>query len=441
MSILQNVRWWVIGRFAPFFRGPDPQHIRQRNIWHLYQDLVWLGLASAASTYISVFAIRLGASTQLIGLSASIPALLVVLLRIPAAQMIERAPNRQSLIVKGLLVGRFVYLLIFLLPWLAHLPLLRRIPEAPLLVWLVILMGIPGVLSAAGWDTFFANVVPDQRRARVVSTRNALSSLITLSIVPLMGIFLDWAAFPLSYQIIFLVAFVGAMISTWHVNRIKPAQVSEPLDRKRTFRLREVPAIVKGSREFALILAGTFVYQWAISIASPLFNIYFIDDLGASNSWIGWRATLASMASIVAYRFWPKQIENRGESKIIGLATPMMALFPLLTGLSRSLTANLLIVLIPQLFGAGVMLARYNILLRVSPAERRPTYIAVYAILVNIAAFLAPLAGVGLANWIGIPGVFFVSAALRLTAGLIYGRLPEVSPAGKEVLVGDRSPP
>jgi hypothetical protein len=219
---IAQLRWWITARVVPLLRGPDPRHVRQRNIWYLYQDLVWLGLASAAGTYINVYAIRLGASNQLIGLSTSIPALVVVLLRIPAAQIIERSSDRKSLIVKSLAAGRLVYLLLFLLPWLANLPLLRQIPQATLLVWLVILMGIPSVLSAAGWDTFFAHIVPENQRAKVVSMRNTLTHLITLTIVPLMGSFLDWAVFPVNYQVIFLVAFVGAVVSTWHVNRIQP---------------------------------------------------------------------------------------------------------------------------------------------------------------------------------------------------------------------------
>jgi predicted MFS family arabinose efflux permease len=83
--------------------------------------------------------------------------------------------------------------------------------------------------------------------------------------------------------------------------------------------------------------------------------------------------------------------------------------------------------MVPRLFGAGVMLARYGILLRVCPADRRPTYIAVYAILNNIAAFIAPLVGVELINLIGINNVFFVSAALRLAGALLYWRLPKTS--------------
>ncbi|MGC9346767.1 MAG: MFS transporter [Anaerolineae bacterium] len=429
MSLFNNLRWWFVERFIPFFSGPDPKHLRQRNIWRLYQDLIWLGFASAAATYINVYALRLGASKELIGLRTSIPSLIVVLLRIPAARWMERTADRKSLVVRALTAGRAFYLLLFLLPWLTNIPLLKQIPPASLLVWSVILMGVPSVLSAAGWDTFFADVVPPRRRARVVSMRSTMTHLMMLTVVPLMGYFLDWVAFPLNYQLLFLLAFIGAMISTWHVNQIKVRGAGELSKKPKALNFTEARQIVQSTPEFSALLLGTFIYQWGVSLASPLFSVYFVDVLGASDSWIGWRTTLASLGSIVAFRFWPRHVERQGERRILTLAAPMMALFPLLTGLSRSLTPNLFIILIPRLFGSAVMLARYNILLRVSPDDRRPTYIAIYAILNNIAAFIAPMVGVSLADAIGIRGVFFVAAGLRLVASLLYQRLPNPAPS------------
>ena len=421
-----RLRWWVNERLFGFLRGADPRWASSRNVWHLYQDLIWLGFASAASSYINVYAIRLGASEKLLGLRASLPSLIVVLLRIPAAQLMERTANRQKLIARSLFFARIFYLLIFLLPWIGQLPLLKQIPQAQLLVGMVILMGLPNVLSSAGWDSFFADIVPPKDRARVVSTRSTMTHLIMLTIVPLMGSFLDWAPFPFNYQAIFLLALIGAMVSTWHVIKIKvPKTMQAPQRKAKALNFRETKRILQESPEFGSLVLATFVYQWAVSIASPLYNIYFVQHLGAGESWIGLRITLASIASIVAYRIWPRQIERYGERKILKFATPMMMLFPLLTGLSRSLTPNLFIVMVPRLFGAGVMLARYGILLRVCPADRRPTYIAVYAILNNIAAFIAPLVGVELIDLIGINNIFFVSAALRLAGALLYWRLPK----------------
>lgn len=428
MKTIHYVRWLFTERMRPMLKGPNPQYVRQRNIWHLYQDLVWLGLATAVNTYINVYALRLGASERLLGLRASLPSLLMVLLRVPAAQVIERTLDRKGLIVRSLFFSRIFYFLIFLLPWLGLLPVIRQIPQAQLFVWTVVLMGVPNVLSAAGWDSFFADIVPEGRRARVVSMRSTMTHLIMLSVVPLMGSYLDWVPFPFNYQSIFLLAFVGAMMSTWHVTKIKmPATATPPRRKAPALNFTEAQRIFQETPEFAALALATLVYQAAISIAGPLFMVYFVDHLGASDSWIGFRMTLASLMSIVAFRVWPGLVERYGERKIIALAAPIMALFPLLTGLTHTLQPNMFIVLLPRFFGAAVMLSRYNLLLRMCPADRRPTYIAVYAILNHVMAFITPLMGVELSRWIGIHNVFFVSAGLRLLAAALYWRLPRAS--------------
>ncbi len=419
MKFTQRMRWLINERLLRPLRKPTASSTLRRNTWHLYQDLIWLGFANAVNTFNSVYAIRLGASEELLGLLSSIPGLIVILLRVPAAQAMERSDDQQSLIVKGLLGARFFYLLIFLLPFLGALH------RAEVLVWLVILMGVPAVLANAGWVSFFADVIPERERVRVVSVRSMLTNIMMLAVVPLLGQWLDWAPFPYNYQVVYLLAFVGAMLSTWHVIQVKvPAAARARPARKPTLNFGEIKKILFGSREFSALLLATFIYQWSISLAMPLFNIYFVEHLGASEGWIGLRTTLASLVSIVAYRVWPRVIDRLGDRMMLVLTAPLMLFFPLATGLARTLTPHIFIVGWARLFGSAVMLSRYSILLRSCPPDRRPTYIGAYAIFVNIAIFFAPLVGVRLVEGMGINSVFFVAAALRLVGALLYLRIP-----------------
>ncbi len=425
-TALHHLYRWLSVRARRFLKGPDPRWAQQRNIWHLYQDLVWLGITTAVGTYTNVYAIRLGASKHLLGLKASVPSLITLILRLPAAQWMERTDDRQRLIVRSLLAARAIYFAIFLLPWLNRLPLLRDIPPAYVLVGLVLLMNVPNAISAAGWDAFFADVVPEQLRARVIGTRNMMTHLAMLLLVPLIGAFLEWVSFPLNYQLVYLMAFIGAMGSVWHVHRIRvPPTAAASRRRTRGITWREVRDIFRGNREFTILVAGIFVYQWAVNLAAPLFSVYYVQVLGASESWIGLRTTIASIVSILAFRFWPPQLERYGEQSVLRIVTPLTVLFPLLTGLTGTLTPHLFIVAIPRLFASAAMLARYNLLLRISPDDRRPTYIALYAILFHSAATVAPMVGVWLSDLIGLRNVFFVAAGLRLLASVFYWKLPE----------------
>ena len=69
---------------------------------------------------------------------------------------------------------------------------------------------------------------------------------------------------------------------------------------------------------------------------------------------------------------------------------------------------------------AGCNLAMFNVMLSVCPAERRPTYIALYTALMNVTAFAGPLLGAALSGWIGIRPAFVVSSAVRGLGVLLF---------------------
>jgi MFS family permease len=72
---------------------------------------------------------------------------------------------------------------------------------------------------------------------------------------------------------------------------------------------------------------------------------------------------------------------------------------------------------------AGCNLALFNVMLHVCPAERRPTYVALYTALMNVAAFAAPMLGAGLSNWLGIRVAFVIAAGVRVLGILFFLRL------------------
>ena len=428
---VQHLRQQFGWRLHLLLHGPDPRRQPERNIWHLYQDVLWVGLAGAASTFTSVYAIRLGASDDLIGLLSSIPSLIVILLRLPAAQLVERTGDRVRLIARSLLATRSLYLVLTLLPFL------RLSQEATIFVALVILTGLPAIVANAGWDSLFAEVVPERDRTTVVSVRSSLASIMAVAVVLLGGKWLDWVPFPWNYQSIFLLAFAGGMVSVYHVAQIQPLSVDPTGVRRGGFRWQEIRELFVGNPGFTALVVAVFVYQLAMSLPSPLYNIYFVRHLQATDGWIGLRTTIASLAPILAYRFWPRLVKRWGDRAVLVLCVPLTVLLPLGTGLFQTLTPQLFVVAWLGIFGPGEDLTRYNILLRICPADRRPTAIGVYAIIANIAAFIAPLAGVQLMGLLGIRNVFFLAAAVRLVGALLFRRLPS-DPKGPTLRLRER---
>jgi MFS family permease len=416
-------------RLKLILKGPDPRYRTDRNIYHLYFDIFWWSLLGVAVSFNSVYAIRLGASNTLVGLLSSLPALMVILLRFPAARVVERTPQRVPLIARSFGLARLAYLLIALLP----LCLTHHLAEA--FVALIILSELPGNLAMAGWDTLFAQVVPERRRAKVVSVRSSLANGVKIAILPLAGKWLEWAPFPLNYQVLYLAGFVGGMLGLYHKARLRLPEGRDEAEGRAEQGLgwARVRGLWREQQPYLQFVLGTFVLQWAISLPMALYSIYYVRTLHASDGWIGLRSTLASLTPLIGYRIWSRVIDRWGTRRVLALGASTTMLFPLLTGLSHSLTALLGVVVVHGLLVPAMVLGRYNTLLKVCPTEHRPSYIAGYAIVANVAAFLAPLLGVQLLEVVGINTVFFIAAAIRVTTGLFFLRLPADGPRLQEV--------
>ena len=190
----------------------SPEH---RNILYLYGEVIFAGVLAAAGSFDSAFILRLGGSNTLIGLLSSLPALLAIFLYLPSARVLERRENGMPWIVGSLFLARVTYLLIFALPFV----LSSRLPE--LTSTLLIAMTVPAVFYSTGWSPLLADVVPRQSLATVLAWRSILSSATIALLVYGAGVWLDRGTFPSNYQWMYVVGFLGGMVSVFLVSRIR----------------------------------------------------------------------------------------------------------------------------------------------------------------------------------------------------------------------------
>jgi MFS family permease len=143
--------------------------------------------------------------------------------------------------------------------------------------------------------------------------------------------------------------------------------------------------------------------------------------LKADESWLGLNGTIVSIVTIFAYMIWRKWMGSLGEAKTLKITIAIASTYPLLVGLSPSLTVILAAGALFSFFNAGVGLSHINTLLRVIPEDKRPQYIAFWTVLMNIGAFIAPLISVEVANIFGVVptligcGIFAAAGALSFT--------------------------
>ena len=386
--------------------------VEDRNIWNLYMDIAWFGvLSGVASTFTSVFAIRLGASDTLLGWLSALPALVNVLWLIPAARIIERQRRRMPILLFNGFLQRLGYLLVALVPCV----LMNHQAEA--LVAVITLTAFPAAMAGIAFTSLLADAVPATRRARVVSLRNTLLAGVSTATVLISGKLLDLIAFPVNYQLLFIAAFLTSLVSLYHVGRVRVPEMVVAGRPARGRSPRALPRSLKqvwSHRDFVRFSLSSFVFNWGLYMPAALYSIYKVKHLHASDTWIGLLTTVYNVTAILAYVRWGRFTAKRGNRRALLISSLGLALYPALTGLSPRLEPLLGVAVLGGIFGAGLNLTLFNTMLQVCPAERRPSYVAVYNTLVNIAAFCAPLLGTFLSDRLDIRLALVIAGAVRL---------------------------
>jgi MFS family permease len=402
-------RWLSPGEVSPRY-----------NQWNLYRDIAWYGVLSGVSaTFTGVFALRLGASNLLVGLLSSLPALINVIVQLPAARLIERERDRKRLLVVSGFLSRLPVLLIALVPWLPRFP-------AEAVVYITALGTIPGAAANVAFTAMLADVVAPQYRAHVVSVRNMLLSVVTTITVLGAGQALDVLPFPVGYQLIFVVAFVASLVSLYYLGRIvipdsQPAgpAAAEPGRSDALAMARKMLA----QRSYVRFTVGAFLLHWAIHFPIPLYVIYRVRVLGISEGWIGTLSMVESAVTIVSYYFWGRIAERYGHRLVLLVGLVGVCFYPIGTALSASAYPLLIVSFVSGVFAPAFALALFNGLLEVVPAERRATYVAAFNTLLNVPAFVAPILATAMAERIGVRTTLWIGGAARVVGLLMFAYL------------------
>ena len=394
--------------------------LEAQNAWNLYGDIAWFGILSGvANSFLAVFTIRVGGSDTHVGLLSALPALISIFASLPGSRLVEREKKPLSVLVITAILNRLGYLAIAFVPFffLTH--------AADAIVILVALLTIPGAIANVAFTTMFAQAVPPENRAHVVAVRNVWIGITSTITAFVGGKFLDLVLFPINYQILFALAFAGSMVSAYYLTRIRlPAQTTPPPSETITAPrgIRPFLAMLRASRAYTDFTLSSFIFHWGLFFPIPLYSIYWVRVLNASEGWVGVFSMVGSATTIVCFPLWGRLATQRGNLYTIVLATLGLAVYPFATALAPTVEWIILVSLIGGVFSSGFNLTFFNRLLEVTPAQRRSSYIAAYNTLINITAFVGPILSTVLLAYLNIHVLLIVGAALRLMGALLFWR-------------------
>ncbi|HML23323.1 MAG TPA: MFS transporter [Aggregatilinea sp.] len=379
------------------------------NFRHLVLDVAFFGLATPAlSRFLSVYAIRLDADAMLLGWLTALPFVFQMLSSSLAATWRKRFPDT----VAALFWPGLFYRLTFLLP--AFTPFFPREWQP---VWLVVSVALPALPQGISSVLFLVILREGTETGQLspLMSRRSFFYNITVAVGTVgMGLLLEEGPFPLSYQIMYVIAFILVMVSLLHVNHVKILS-PEPILAVSTSSWR-----LLRSPEFQRIAFVAVTSHIAFFTINALIPLRLVEDLGADEGFMSIFGLFELIAAAMIATQSPRIARKIGTRSAIGVGMLGASVAALVLAL-----ANNLYVTLPAsaLSGASWTLSAINIFnyfSETSPRENLTRYSTLYNQIVALALFVAPMAGSKLVNMgASLTAVLLLGAVMRLVAGLI----------------------
>lgn len=406
--------------------GIRPRPVRDRenrNVRNLYRQTIWQGVIIAViTTFLPIFVVRVGASTFEVGLVTSLPALVAILLSIPAASFVANRRHLVRLVVLTLLGVWACSIAITFTP-----SVLTGGAEAYVPAAIIVVSALSAAFAAASnpaWVAVLADVVSPRRRPVVNGQRWAMLSLVGAGTVLFAGWYLDAVSFPFGYQSLICGAAVAGLISLWYLDRLEMTpgdhDAMPPLPQSPWAVFASVPEMFRKHPAFARYVGTMFVYRMGIALPAALFPIFWVQDLRSSDSLIGFRAMAAQATLVLSYTLWGRIAGRKGYRSVVvwcGLGT---AIYPALTGAVPSPLWLIPVAIVWGFFAGGIDVSLFEGLIDVIPADKRVIFSAVNTTFANLTILIGPLLGIALAELIGMRATFGVAGAVCASGTLLY---------------------
>ncbi len=258
---------------------PAQQRIEQANYHHYVLELAWFGLAVAAvPRFIQYYAIDMGATAIELGWLTALPYLVLLISAALSQWWRSRHANARSALLIPAIGMRFMFLLPAFAPFF---------PEQWRTVWIILAATIPafpqGIASTMFWVFMRESIHPDHI-APLITRRLLVMNLSVMAGTIGFGLILETLPFPVNYQVMFIVAFIFAMISMWHVARVHYVDQQTETDVTPIRRRRWID-VLRDTRFLSTAWIVMVTHLAQTFIAAPL-SLQLKQEMGASDGFL-----------------------------------------------------------------------------------------------------------------------------------------------------------
>ncbi|MBE0689636.1 MAG: MFS transporter [Anaerolineae bacterium] len=387
--------------------------VENANFRHLVADIAWFGLAlTSTARFLSVFALRLGASEADLGWMTSLPALLLAFSTTFA--LAWRARRRNT--IDALALPGFVFRLTFLLPALTPL-----MPPKWQIPWLILSASIPALGQGIASVLFFTGIqesVSQPRTTDLFSKRSLTFNIALALSAVVFGVLLQRVPFPTNYQLMFVASFGFALLSLWHCTRIDPIFGSNA-----PHYAKHAILAAWRAREFRSLVLTMVVTFGAFYSVYALVNYRLVQQLGADESYMAVYALIEMAAGALISHFATRIVTRMGHRGAMAAAMILTALPLVMLAVTSSLwVASIAAIISGAAWTFVAMVGIVGLYVQAVPLAEATAYGVAYHQVYGLAIFAAPFIGTLLiTSGISIENALVTGAALRVLAGIAIG--------------------
>lgn len=348
--------------------------------------------------FLVAFALKLGASIELVGFIAAIPPLTQIL-SFFAAYIVQKYKKRRALCMISSFSSRIFWLFIAAIPFLFSVEL-----GLSLFIITLFILSCIAVISSTSWNTWMKDLVPEEQLGPFFAKRIILTLIIGLILTLAAGFFIDFwnnefSLYPVdvySYSILFFIAFLAGMLGIYFISRIPEPRMETEIQ---SSKLRELLSKPFRDTNYRRVMIFLTLWNFAINLASPFFVVVMIKQLNLDMGLITILTVLSQTTNIIFLGFLGR-LSKYSNKSVLQFSSPIFLVCILVwvfTTAFESIVLVLSLLIIVHIFTgistAGVTLAMGNITLRLAPKKDAAPYLATNTVFTSLAAGIAPIIG------------------------------------------------
>ncbi|MDF2960081.1 MAG: major facilitator superfamily 1 [Paenibacillus sp.] len=393
----------------------------RNNLWN---GIFWSIGFNFVTPFIGVLAARLGATNSDYALLSSVPALLTILINLPASMIIARFRHQKRIIAGLILLCRFFYFLLIFVPYLQVSPMMA----------LIILVGLYNAVNsviAVAWQSMMGEIIPASYRNRVLAQRNIWTGICGMVIAFVAGYGIDRFPYPYGYQLAFAIGFAAAVVETWYFMKLRiPSEETVGLHQESGQQIQDTrkklaPNWVERfnlnhGRAYYLFCVSAIVFIFSWQAVWPVYTKIKVDTLLATNTMMSIDTIVGAVGALLGFQMWARIADRKGTGWSLFGSTLMLAVTPYFWLYVPNMNWVYAYDFIGGIATAGFQQAVFNRLLEIVTDQGRQRAIAVYTTLTQVSAIFAPIAGMQLYSYVTYEACMSILGSARVIGSLCF---------------------